>query len=123
MENITVAQAAQELGIGQHSVFAYLRNGKLDGDVKTGQVNAKSLHDYQVKITPHHAEILQVLDSDTDLTERERDILERRARFEKLDKIGAAHGITKSRVSAIIKRVLARLAAHAESQKSLAGLL
>ena len=110
MKNLTVAQVARDLGVSLHSVCAYLANGKLDGDALAGVVSAESLRAYRVRITPHYTEIAEILESDFSLTTRERDILERRARFEKLHEIGAAHDITKSRVSAIIRRLRARFA-------------
>ncbi len=108
MKNITVAQAAKQLGISPHSVYGYLADGRLDGDARAGLVDADSLHAYQVKITSHHAEIVKVLSGDFVLTEQERDILERRARFEKLADIGAARKVTKSYVWQVIERVVRR---------------
>lgn len=107
MEKITAAQAAQQLGINMYSVMNYLTSGRLAGDAQAGLVDVDSLYAYRARITPHHAEILQALAGDLEISDRDRNILERRARFEKLADIGAAHNITKSRVAAIIRRLTA----------------
>lgn len=108
MKKITAAQAAQQLGISTYSVMNYLTSGRLNGDTQAGLVDADSLYAYRARITPRHAEIIQALADDLEISERDRDILERRAEFEKLADIGDAHGITKSRVAAIIRHILAR---------------
>jgi DNA-directed RNA polymerase specialized sigma subunit len=117
MQTLTISEAARRLGIGPHSVFAYLRNGRLEGNIERGEVNADSLCAYRAKITPHYDAIVERLRRDETgaheqdiLAPRERDILKRRVvDFEKLDEIGAVYGITKSRVAAIIRRLISQL--------------
>jgi len=107
---ITVQQTATVLGINPQTVYAYLKEGvRLTGDYAAGLVNTDSLTAYRKTLIPNYAKIrLALLLDDGQLSERERDILTRREHFEKYDDIALAHGITKARVGAIIKAVLAR---------------
>ena len=110
MQTITVQETATILGINPQTVYAYLKEGeRLTGDYTTGLVDAASLTAYRKDLIPNYAKIrLALLLDDSQLSERERDILTRREHFEKYDAIALAHGITKARVGAIIKAVLAR---------------
>ncbi len=105
MKTITINEAAKILDISVYSVYAYLYSGSIAGSARAGTVDLNSLTAYRKRRVPHYDEIITALKRD-DLTDRERDILERRERFEELDEIGAAWGITKSWVGQIIKKVL-----------------
>lgn len=106
---ITAQEAAAALGINTQTVYAYIKSGRLTGDSTTGQVDFDNLTAYRKSLIPNYSAVrLALFLDDGQLSERERDILTRREQFEKLAEIGLAHGITKARVGAIIKAVLAR---------------
>lgn len=107
MKTVTIAKAAETLDISAYSVHAYLYFGRLTGDAKAGLISLDSLTAYRKSKIVHYDKIVTALERD-DLTDRERDILERRKNFEELADIGAVWGITKSWAGQIVKKVLGR---------------
>jgi hypothetical protein len=107
MQTISAADAAQQLGVSLETICVYLRSDRLKGDYAAGWVFSDSLFTYRKSLIHRYDDICRVLTGDG-LTERQRDILTRRTQFQKLEVIGAAIDppITKSRVAAIIKRLL-----------------
>lgn len=120
-------QAAEILGIEPLTVFIHLNSGRLIGDYKTGMVNTQSIIKHQRKPVPNYDNIVYVLEIEdglTDkershtnnsalpksgLTDRERDILQRRLKLEGLNSIGADYGLSKQRINAIAYAAIKRM--------------
>jgi len=106
-QKISAVDAANQLGVRMHTIFAYLKNNRLAGVYETGEVFEHSILDYRKRRVPSYDAVCQALTRDN-LTDRQRDILTRRTEFQTLAEIGAAVDppVTKSRVAAIIRRLL-----------------
>ena len=106
-QKISAVDAAEQLGVRMHTIFAYLKNNRLVGVYETGEVFEYSVLDYRKSKIRNYDAVCLALACD-DLTDRQRDILTRRTEFQTLAEIGAAIDppVTKSRVAAIIRRLL-----------------
>jgi len=110
MTQITIINAAYQLGVKIATIAEYVRKGKLTGDLNTGMVDLDSIRAYSeqraANRTPTIQRIQAALDTG-DLTPDEVIIFERRLAGETLQEI-AGEAVTREAMNQRCQRAIAR---------------